>query len=84
MSDPIEFEEFFDFIMNSMRSFIKADFLCTRKVMNLISFLYSYDEGKKYSKLYTDHANSYLDAFIQNTQDLSDIKEIKSLFEKIR
>lgn len=79
VSETINYNEFFDLIMNSMRAFIKTDYLCTKRVLELITFLRNYDQSNSYKDLYDNQANSYYNAFKKNTNDDLDLKNIEML-----
>jgi len=83
LSEPIHYGEFFNLIMDSLRSFIKTDMLCTQRVLELLVFIDEFDTENQYYAMYRDQATSYFNAFKQNTKDEADITIIENLYTKL-
>lgn len=80
----VAYDEFFTLLMNSLRSFVKTDYLCTKRTLELLSFLATLDEKNTYSDLYKSQARFYFEAFKKNTADIEDIKIIENQYLKMQ
>jgi uncharacterized membrane protein len=80
VSDTLDYDEFFDLIMNSKIAFIKMDYLSTKRILELLHFLRKFDKDNNHTSLYNMQATSYIDAFALNNNDDLDLKNIKAIY----
>jgi len=78
ISDTIKYEEFLLHILNSLRNFVKRDFLCTKHLMESIKVLSDHDiKDRKY--IYIKQSQQLAKSFKDCTEDEMDINEIDVL-----
>jgi uncharacterized membrane protein len=78
ISDPINYEEFLLHILNSLRSFVKRDFLCTKHLMQILIVLSDHDK-KERREIYIKQSHQLAVSFKDSTTDEMDINEISAL-----
>ncbi len=78
VAEPLTYEEFLEDTLNSLRGFVKRDFICSRHLMQLIRLLNDSDQAGR-DQIYKQHSKQLAQSFMDNTKDEMNIRAINDL-----
>ena len=81
---PIDFREFFNKIFDSLRNYVKRDYLCTKWCLELFKNLTEIDDEKRYFKEIEGQSCILVESFKNNSGDKKDIEKVVAVLEEIK
>ena len=81
---PLDFREFYNEIFDSMRGYVKRDYLCTKWSLELFRTLAQIDDKKRYFKEIEEQSCALVQSFKNNTDDKKDIEQIVAVLDEIK